>query len=96
MPFSAGLQIHLYGNHGRRESLTEISGVLRSSFYLKSSISATGVMLATATYFNNPRFLGLLAVFATILAIGLGRAVAGGMRTFIFLVLCHKKYLAFW
>ena len=53
-------------------------------------------MLATATYFNNPRFLGLLAVFATILAIGLGRAVAGGMRTFIFLVLCHKKYLAFW
>ena len=53
-------------------------------------------MLATATYFNDPRLLGLLAVFATILAIGLGRAIAGGMHAFDFLVLCHKKYLAFW
>jgi len=59
-------------------------------------ISATGVVLAAATYFNDPCLLGLLAVFATILATGLGRAIAGGMHAFDFLVLCHKKYLAFW
>jgi hypothetical protein len=42
-------------------------------------ISATGVVLATATYFNYTRLLGLLAVLAAVLAIGLGRTIAGGM-----------------
>jgi len=41
-------------------------------------------MLTSATYFNNPRLLGLLAVLATILAIALGRTITGGMRAFNF------------
>jgi hypothetical protein len=36
------------------------------------------------------RFLGVLAVLATILAALLGRAIAGGMRAFFSLFLCHK------
>ncbi|MEP6912516.1 MAG: hypothetical protein ABI923_07165 [bacterium] len=48
-------------------------------------ISAAGVVLATATYFNYSRLLGFLAVFTTILAIGLGHAIAGGMRAFSFM-----------
>jgi len=58
-------------------------------------VLAASIVLATATYFRDPSFLGLLAVFTTILAIGLGRAIAGGMHTLVFLVLCHKKYLVF-
>jgi hypothetical protein len=46
---------------------------------IKRVISATGVVLATATYFNYPRLLGLLAVLAAVLAIGLGQTIAGGM-----------------
>jgi hypothetical protein len=41
------------------------------------------------------RLFGLLAVLAAILAILFRRAITSGMRAFVFLVLCHKKYLAF-
>jgi hypothetical protein len=47
-------------------------------------------VFATATYFQDMRLLGVLAVFATILAVLLTRAIAGGMRAFISFVLCHK------
>jgi hypothetical protein len=42
------------------------------------------------------RFFGLLAVFATILAVLFRRAIAGGMRAFIFPVLTHKTNPTFW
>jgi hypothetical protein len=36
------------------------------------------------------RLLGVLAVLATILAVFFGRAIAGRMRTFVSLILCHN------
>jgi hypothetical protein len=47
-------------------------------------------VFATATYFQDMGFLGVLAVLTTILAVLLRRAIAGGMRAFISLILSHK------
>jgi hypothetical protein len=46
-------------------------------------------VFATTTYFLNMRPLGILAILAAILAVFFGRAIAGGMGAFVFLVLCH-------
>ena len=54
----------------------------------------TGVLAITA-YFHHMRLLGLLAVFAAILAILFGRAITGGVRTFFGFVFGHKNYPAF-
>jgi hypothetical protein len=59
-------------------------------------MSLATVMLAITTYFHHMRLFGLLAVLAAILAILFWRAITSGMRAFVFLILCHKKYLAFW
>jgi len=40
------------------------------------------VVLTITTYFHYMRFLGLFAVFATVLTVLFGRAITGGMRTF--------------
>lgn len=53
----------------------------------------TTVVLATATYFCYMRLLGLLTVFATILAILFGRTITSRMGAFVFLVVCHKSTL---
>jgi hypothetical protein len=37
------------------------------------------------------RLLGVLAVLAAILTAFLGRAIAGGMRAFVSIFLCHKQ-----
>jgi hypothetical protein len=50
---------------------------------------AAGV-LAITTYFHHMRFFGLFTILATVLTALFGRAVAGGMRAFVFLVLSHK------
>jgi hypothetical protein len=50
-------------------------------------------VFATATYFQDMRLLGVFAVLATILAVLLGRTIAGGMRALISLILCHKTTL---
>ena len=41
------------------------------------------------------RLLGLFAILATILAVFLGRAIAGRMGAFGFVILCHKTFPAF-
>lgn len=56
------------------------------------TVLATG-MLAITTYFHYVRLLGILAVLTTILAIFFRRAIASGMRAFVFLVLCHNTTL---
>jgi hypothetical protein len=63
--------------------------------YWLRALLPTSVVLATTTYFHHTSLLGIFAVFAAILAIGLGRTIAGRMRAFAFLI-CHKNYLAFW
>jgi hypothetical protein len=55
---------------------------------------AAGV-LAITTYFHHVRLLGLFAVLAAILAVFFGRTIAGWMRAFVLLVLCHKTNPAF-
>jgi len=39
------------------------------------------------------RLLGVLAIFAAILTILLGRTIAGWMRAYFFLIFCHKQPL---
>jgi hypothetical protein len=53
-------------------------------------ISTTGVVFATATYFGDVSLLSFLAVFATILAVWLGRAIARRMDALVFLIVCHE------
>jgi len=74
-------------------------GLIKRIFFglnrLPESWLSTGIVLATTAYFQHMCFLGILAVFATILAVLGGRAIAGWMRALIFRGLCHKNYLAF-
>jgi hypothetical protein len=78
-------------DHGERESLRRSSGSLSSSLSLREGILTTGGVFATATYFSDVCLLSLLAVFATILAVGLGWAIARRMHALVFLIVCHKK-----
>jgi len=58
-------------------------------------MSLTSVVLAIAAYFHHMRLLGLLAVFAAILAILFGRTITGGMRAFCGVVFGHTKLPCF-
>ena len=49
----------------------------------------TALMLAIATNFHHVRLLCLFTILATVFAVLLRRAIAGGMRAFIFLLVCH-------
>jgi hypothetical protein len=55
----------------------------------------TAWVLAIATNFHHVRFLGFFAILATVFAAFLGRAIAGRMGAFGFLILCHKTFPAF-
>ena len=57
-------------------------------------LATAGVFTATA-YFQDTGFLGILAVFATILAVLRRSAIAGWMRAFPILIVCHKTGPAF-
>jgi hypothetical protein len=74
------------GNHNERER----SGVKRRSVELWAVLELAARVLAIAADFHHMRLLGLFAVFAAILAALLGPAIAGGMRAFIFRIVCHK------
>ena len=50
-------------------------------------------MFATAAYFEHVSLLGVLAVFAAILAVFLGRTITCRMGAFIFVILDHKTIL---
>lgn len=52
---------------------------------------STAVVLAITPYFHHVRLLSLFAVFATILAVFFGRAIAGGMRALIFIIVGHNS-----
>ena len=56
----------------------------------------TAWVLTIATNFHHVRLLGLFAILATVFAVFLRRAIAGRMRAFVFVVLCHKTFPAFW
>ena len=47
-------------------------------------------MFAAATDFHHMRLLGVLAVFAAVLAVLLRRTIAGWMRANVFLIICHN------
>jgi len=55
----------------------------------------TAWVLAIATNFHHVRLLGLFAILATVFAVFLGRAIAGRMGAFGFVILCHKTFPAF-
>jgi hypothetical protein len=63
---------------------------------LPTESSLATVVLAITAYLHHMGFLGLFAVFATILAILLGGAITGWMRTFCFVVIGHTSFPAFW
>ncbi|HAF14995.1 MAG TPA: hypothetical protein DHU55_00245 [Blastocatellia bacterium] len=67
--------------------------VLLDVLWASSAALAAGVVLATTTYFQYVGLLGILAVFAAILAVLFGRAIASRMGAFVFWDISHRTNL---
>ena len=90
---AATLQIHCE-QYSRDEGAPDEGRRVGKCF--RCAIGLTAGVLAIATDFHHMRLLGLFAILATVFAVFLRRAIAGRMRAFVFVVLCHKTFPAFW